>query len=164
VRLARFVPALHGSALNLGLVIALFVVLAATWWVRRTRAGFHLRAVGAQPHVALATGVAPARSTILAFTLAGAIAGLGGANFVLGYKHYYEDGFSGGVGFVGIAVAVLGGLSPVALVLAALLFGTLAQGALVVNAICPKEIIDVLQAVLIVAAAAATAVTQRRRT
>ena len=104
-----------------------------------------------------------ARSTILAFTLAGAVAGLGGANFVLGYKHYYEDGFSGGVGFVGIAVAVLGGLSPVALVLAALLFGTLAQGALAVNAICPKEIIDVLQAVLIIAAAAATVATQRAR-
>jgi len=163
VRVSRLIPALHGSALNLGLFLALATVFGAAWWVRRTRAGFHLRAVGAQPHVARAAGIVPARSTILAFTIAGAVAGLGGANFVLGYKHYYEDGFSGGVGFVGIAVAVLGGLSPIALVLAALLFGTLAQGALAVNAICPKEIIDVLQAVLIIAAAAATVATQKAR-
>ena len=156
-RISSFVPALHGSAANLGLIVALFVVAATVWWVERTRAGFHLRAVGAQPKVAIAAGLAPARVTILAFVLAGAIAGLGGANFVLGYKYYYEDGFSGGVGFVGIAVAVRGGLSPVRLVLAALLYGTLAQGALAVNAVCPKEIIDVLQAVLIVAAAVTTA-------
>ncbi|MEO6951830.1 MAG: ABC transporter permease [Polyangia bacterium] len=156
-RLSGFVAPLRGSAANLGLVVALVVVGATVWWVERTRVGFHLRAVGAQPKVARAAGLDPARITILAFVLAGAIAGLGGANFVLGYKYYYEDGFSGGVGFVGIAVAVLGGLHPVKLIAAALLFGTLAQGALAVNAVCPKEIIDVLQAVLIIAAAVTTA-------
>ena len=76
-------------------------------------------------------------------------------NFVQGYKHYFEDGFSGGVGFMGIAVALLGRNHPVALILAALLFGTLSQGGLAVNALVPKEIVDILQAVIILTVVAA---------
>lgn len=155
LRLSRFIPALRGSAVNLGFPLAIATSFLVAWLLRRTRLGFHLRAVGAQPRVVAAVGGDVGRLAIYAMLLAGAIAGLGGANFVLGYKSYYEDGFSGGVGFVGIAVAVLGGAGPLALLFAALLFGTLAQGALAVNAICPKEIIDVLQAVIIIAAAAA---------
>jgi simple sugar transport system permease protein len=163
-RLSRFLPALRGSAVNLALPLALAVVGATAWALRRTRLGFHLRAVGAQPRVAAAVGVDVGRMALVAMTVSGALAGLGGANFVLGYKGYYEDGFSGGVGFVGIAVAVLGGTGPLTLVGAALLFGTLAQGALAVNAACPKEIIDVLQAVIIIAAAAASRVGARAST
>ena len=85
---------------------------------------------------------------------AGALAGLVGANFVLGYKHYYEDGSRPGVGFMGIAVAVLGAQRPLGVVPAALLFGTLAQGALAVNALVPKEIVDVVEAVIILGAGA----------
>ena len=40
--------------------------------------------------------------------LSGALAGLGGLNFVLGYKHYYEEAFASGAGFLGIAVAIVG--------------------------------------------------------
>jgi simple sugar transport system permease protein len=154
-RLSRFSPFFRGSAANLSFFVAIAIVLGCGWALWRTRHGLHLRAVGAQPKVAAAVGISVARVTIWTMTIAGAIAGLGGANFVLGYKGYYEDGFSGGVGFVGIAVAVLGGAGPWSLILAALLFGTLAQGALAVNAVCPKEIIDVLQAVVIIAVASA---------
>jgi simple sugar transport system permease protein len=153
-RLSRFVPAFAGSAANLGLFLGLIAVAGVTWLLARTRLGFRVRAVGAQPQVAAAAGISVAQTRVIAFAIAGALAGLGGANFVLGYKGYYEDGFSGGVGFVGIAVAVLGGAGPWALIASALLFGTLAQGALTVNAACPKEIIDVMQATMILAAAA----------
>ncbi len=156
-RLAHLIPSLHGSAVSLALPIAIAVAIAVAWLLARTRLGFRLRAVGAQPRVAATAGIDVGRATVVAFVIAGAIAGLGGASFVLGYKGYYEDGFAGGVGFVGIAVAMLGGTRPIALILAALLFGTLAQGALAVNAICPKEIIDVMQAVIIIAAAASGA-------
>ena len=72
--------------------------------------------------------------------LSGALAGLVGANFVLGYKHYYEDGFSGGIGYMGIAVAVLGRATPLGVVVAALLFGTLSQGGLAVSTRwCPRR-------------------------
>jgi ABC-type uncharacterized transport system permease subunit len=83
----------------------------------------------------------------------GRIAGLGGVNYVLGYKHYYEEGFAAAPGFLGIAVALVGRNHPVGVVLAALLFATLSQGGLAVNALVPKQMVDVLQAVVILAVA-----------
>lgn len=161
-RLSRFIAALHGSAVNASLLLAVAVALGAWWLVERTRAGFRLRAVGASPEAAATSGIVVGRVQLGAMALSGAVAGLVGANFVLGYKHYYEDGFSGGIGYMGIAVAVLGRARPLGVVLAALLFGTLSQGALAVNAVVPKEIVDVLTAVIIFSVAAAAPSVRRR--
>ena len=89
------------------------------------------------------------------------IAGLGGINFVLGYKYYYEDGFAGGTGFLGIAVALVGRNNPFGILLAALFFATLSQGGLAVNAFVPKQMVDVLQGVVIIAIAASVPEVQR---
>jgi simple sugar transport system permease protein len=86
--------------------------------------------------------------------IAGALAGLGGTNFVLGYKGYYEDGMAGGAGFMGIAVAVVGRNHPLGVVLAALLFATLSQGGLAIHAAVPKQLVEVLQATVILVMAA----------
>jgi simple sugar transport system permease protein len=96
-----------------------------------------------------------------ALALSGAVAGLGGLNYVLGYKHYYEEGFAAGSGFLGIAVALVGRNHPVGVLLAALLFATLSQGGLAVNALVPKQMVEVLQAVVILAMV--TAVPEVRR-
>jgi simple sugar transport system permease protein len=93
--------------------------------------------------------------------LSGVLAGLGGLNYVLGYKHYYEEGFGTGSGFLGIAVALVGRNHPVGVVIAALLFATLSQGGLAVNALVPKQMVDVLTAVVIIAVA--TVVPEVRR-
>ena len=82
------------------------------------------------------------------------LAGLGGVNFVLGYKHYYEEGFAGGAGFLGIAVALVGRNHPAGVVVAALFFATLSQGGLAVNALVPKQLVEVVQGVIILAVAA----------
>ena len=87
--------------------------------------------------------------------IAGALAGLGGVNFVLGYKGYYEDGFAGGAGFLGIAVALVGRNHPVGVVLAALFCATLSQGDLAINAMVPKQMVEVLQGIVILAVAMA---------
>jgi simple sugar transport system permease protein len=79
---------------------------------------------------------------------------VGGLNFVLGYKHYYEESFASGAGFLGVAVAIVGRNHPAGVVLAALAFATLSQGGLAVNAVVPKQMMDVLQAVVIIAVAA----------
>jgi len=160
-RLADFWPAFHGSAANLVLVFALVVVAAAWWFLFRTRAGFELRAVGLQPPAAEYAGVHVGRVWWTSLALAGAIAGLGGLNYVLGYKRYYEEGFSAGAGFLGIAVALVGRSHPVGIVIAAILFATLSQGGLAVNALVPKQMVDVLQAVVIISMA--TAVPEVRR-
>lgn len=154
-RLSRYLPALHGSAVNAALFLGLFVILLYGVLMQRSHLGFSLRAVGKNPEAAEAAGLHLGRLRTLALALSGALAGLGGANFVLGYKYYYEDGFSAGLGYLGIAVAVLGQSRPLGVLFAALLFGTLSQGGLAVNAKVPRELIDVLTAVIILAVATA---------
>ena len=160
-RLSTVIPAFHGSAANVVLLLALAAVLVAWWYLFRSRAGYELRAVGLQPGAAEYGGVKVPRVWWQVMLISGAVAGVGGLNFVLGYKHYYEDGFSTGAGFLGIAVALVGRNNPVGVVLAALLFGTLSQGGLAVNALVPKQMVEVLQAVVIIAVA--TSVPEVRR-
>jgi simple sugar transport system permease protein len=72
---------------------------------------------------------------------------------VLGSKGYYEQGLGAGAGFAGLAVAILGRGRLLGIVFAALLFGTLAQGGLAINAHVPAEVMEVIQGVVIVAVA-----------
>ncbi|HLV26824.1 MAG TPA: ABC transporter permease [Gemmatimonadales bacterium] len=153
-RLSALIPAFHGSAANFSILVVALATVAVGWWLFRTRSGYELRATGLQPEAAEYGGVNVGRSWTTAMLVAGALAGLGSINFVLGYKLYYEDGFASGSGFLGIAVALVGRNHPLGIVLAALLFATLSQGGLAVNALVPKEIVDVLQAVVILAIAA----------
>ena len=95
--------------------------------------------------------------------ISGALAGLGGMNFVLGYKHYFELGFSAGAGFLGIAVALLGRNHPAGVVIAALFFGALSYGGLVINQRVPKELVEMLQALVILFAIAIQALVERQR-
>jgi simple sugar transport system permease protein len=87
-------------------------------------------AVGLQPDAAEYGGISVGGVWLRAMTVSGMIAGIGGINYVLGYKHYYEEGFAGGSGFLGIAVALVGRNHPLGVVLAALFFATLSQGGL----------------------------------
>jgi ABC-type uncharacterized transport system permease subunit len=160
-RLASLVAGFHGSAANLTIVIVALAVAALHWFLFRTRAGYELRAVGLQPPAAEYAGVRVGATWFRALAMSGALAGLGGVNFVLGYKGYYEDGFTGGAGFLGIAVALVGRNHPVGVVIAALFFATLSQGGLAINAMVPKQIVEVLQGIVIIAVA--TAVPEVRR-
>jgi simple sugar transport system permease protein len=153
-RLSDFIPAFHGSAANVVLLIAILTAIVAWWYLFRTRNGFELRATGLQPEAAEYGGVNVSQVWLRALALSGAIAGIGGLNFVLGYKHYYEDAFASGSGFVGIAVAIVGRNHPIGVLLASLVFATMSQGGLAVNAVVPKQIVDVLQAIVIIAVAA----------
>jgi simple sugar transport system permease protein len=154
---------LQGSALNAALPLGLAALVAVAWYLQRTRGGLAIRALGASAGAAEALGVDRARVTTRAMALSGALAGLGGVHFVLGVKGYAEQGIGAGVGFVGIAVALLGGGTPHGTALAALLFGALAQGGLVVNAIVPADVLNLAQAATIVAVAAASAALAPRR-
>lgn len=152
---------LADSSASWAFVLAL-VVAAGVWWlITRTRQGFELRALGLNPHAAEAGGVSILGRTVGVMALSGALAGLAGSGTVLGYKGYFEEGLGSGAGFMGIAVALLGRSSPTGVVLAALLFGTLSQGGLAANALVPKELVEVLQAVIILSVAASSAELRR---
>jgi general nucleoside transport system permease protein len=152
-RLGDFIPAFHGSAANVTILLAIAAAALTWWFLFRTRPGFELRAVGLQPEAAEYGGVRAGSVWWRAMVMSGALAGLGGLNYVLGYKHYYEEGFATGSGFLGIAVALVGRSHPGGIILASLLFATLSQGGLAVNALVPKQMVEVLQAVVILAVA-----------
>jgi simple sugar transport system permease protein len=116
------------SPLNMAALIAIAAAVLMEIFIWHTRWGFALRTVGQNPQAALYAGISPSRMTMVAMGLSGALAGLVGANEILGEQHRLILGFSGGYGFVGIAVALMGRNRPAGVVVAALLFGALYQG------------------------------------
>lgn len=153
-RLSAHLPMFHGSAANYGIVVVVVVAVAVLALLAWSRFGFDLRATGQSPTAARASGVRIGAVWIAVFAISGALAGLGGTNFVLGYKGYYEDGLAGGAGFMGIAVALVGRNHPIGVLVAALFFATLSQGGLAIHAAVPKQLVEVLQAIAILTQAA----------
>jgi ABC-type uncharacterized transport system permease subunit len=131
------------------LVIA--VVLGVAYWfvINRTRFGFDLRATGHNPFAATASGVSAKKMVITAMLISGAIAGLVNLPRMLGESHTYTEGF-GGIGFTGIAVALLGRNHPVGMALGAILWGFLARSQLILDLDgIPKEIVLIMQGVAV---------------
>ena len=150
-----------GSAASWAFPAAVLVLIATHLWLRKTRVGREVAWVGRNEAACEAEGIPVVSRKVLAMSLSGAIAALAMAGTVLGYKGYYEIGLGAGAGFGGIAVAFLGRGNPVGLLLAALLFGTLAQAGLAINATVPREATGILEAVVIIAIALAARAAQK---
>jgi simple sugar transport system permease protein len=116
------------SPLNLSLLFALGAGALVWLYLWHTRWGYELRALGHNETAAVYAGIAPARLIIVAMSISGALAGLVALNEIMGVQHRLLINFTGGAGFVGIAVALMGRNHPVGIVLAAILFGALYQG------------------------------------
>ncbi len=136
---------------HLGFFIALGVAWLVYWFLFKTKWGFDLRTVGSNPFAARYAGMNVTTVTIVAMSLSGALAGLAGANEVMGLNHNLAMAFSSGYGFDSIALALLGNNHPLGVVLASLLFGTLRNGAtrMQLSAGIPIDIISVLQAMIL---------------
>ncbi|MBD3161689.1 MAG: ABC transporter permease, partial [Candidatus Latescibacteria bacterium] len=150
--MARFSDAFalfQGSGVSTAFPFALLAAVAADLLLLRSPLGFHWRILGGGIRRAQYARLSPARLTFLSMALAGGFAGLASSSFVLGYKHYFEEGFSSGIGYLGIAVALLARNRPAAVPLSALLFGFLSQGGLVVNQLVPREVVDLVVAAIL---------------
>ncbi len=136
---------------HLGFFVALAVAALVYWFLFKTKWGFDLRTVGANPRAARYAGMNIVKSTIVAMSLSGALAGMAGANELLGVNYNLSQSFSPGYGFDSIALALLGRNHPVGVVLSALLFGTLRNGAVRMQASAgiPIDIISVMQAFIL---------------
>ena len=125
---AWFGIAIPKSQLNLTFVLALLSALGVWLLIYRSRLGYAIRVVGSNPTAAVYAGISPARITVIAMLISGALAGGLAVNELMGYQHRLLLEFTSGYGFVGIAVALMGRAHPAGIVLASLLFGILYQG------------------------------------
>ena len=109
-----------------GFIIIAAVVGFSYWFVlNRTRFGFDLRATGQSTTAAVASGISVKRMTVFAMLISGAIAGLVGLPILFGDSYTYGSTFQSGLGFAGIAIALLGRNNPIGIALGALLFAYL---------------------------------------
>lgn len=147
-RLARLVL---GTRLHAGLIIALLLAACIYYVLFKTAFGFQLRAVGLNRDGAAYGGISVQRNIMLALALSGAAAGLGGAVELAGIQYRLIEGFGVGYGFDGIAVALIGQLHPVGVILSAFLFGVLRTGANTMQRTLgiPASVVDIIQALVI---------------
>ncbi len=151
------------SPANLSTLLAISMALLCWFLLFHSRFGYEMRAAGLQPDAAQYGGINAKSHSLSAMGLGGAAAGLGAANIILGYKHYFEAGATGGIGFTGITVALLAGAHPLWLIPSALFFGFTEYGGLTVNALIPKEIFMIIQALAIILVISFSALEKRFR-
>jgi general nucleoside transport system permease protein len=149
-RLGEALGLFPGSPVNFTILLAIASCAAASWFLLRTRLGYEIRTLGISQSAAEYGGIKTGNRMVTAMAIAGGFAGLAGSNFVLGYKHYFELGFSDGTGFIGIAVALLAQNNPSGIIVTSLLFSVLEYGSLTINTIVPKELSNILQAIVII--------------
>ena len=135
-----------------GLVVLAVLVGFLYWFIlNKTRFGFDLRATGRSETAAVASGVKVKRMVLLSLVISGAAAGLVGMPLLFGQDFTYGDTFQAGLGFAGIAIALLGRNNPIGIGFAALLWAYLdAQGnGLQINAGVSDRLVLVIQGVIV---------------
>ncbi|HEV3087684.1 MAG TPA: ABC transporter permease [Candidatus Elarobacter sp.] len=163
---AQLPDLIANSRLTWAFVIALVLAVVLWWVLRRTVFGYELRAAGDAPEAAKRAGIDLGRTALIAMALSGAIAGLGGATIVSGVLHRFNVGLSPGYGFIAIAVALVGNLNPLWIVVASIGFGMLASGGIAMQAEAhvPKEVVSLVTGLVIIALAGRRIIAARRTT
>lgn len=108
------------------LVLAVFALLCAvglTWLIYRTPWGLRVQACGENPHAVKSAGLDPLKYRLVAVTISGALAGLGGVFLSIGYLNFYSDQMTAGRGFIALAAVIFGRWNPYGAAGAALFFG-----------------------------------------
>lgn len=139
-----------GSYFNYGIIIAVLGVFVIWFILEKTTLGFSLKATGSNRFCAEYAGIKVEKSIISSMAIAGALAGLAGLTYYLGYSNIMEIGKMPGEGFDGIAVALLGNSNPFGVFFAGLFFGILKMGKGSLSATgIPPEIADTIIATII---------------
>jgi len=151
----EFTLLLEPTRLHLGVAVVVVAVVMTACWLRTPR-GFRLDLLGANPSLAAQAGMSVVRDRAMLLLVSAGFAGLAGVIQLFGISHRLTPGLTGGVGYTGVLVAVLGRSRPLATTVAALGFAMLATGSEQLERDgAPREIVLVLQAVLVIATAIA---------
>ena len=133
--------------------------------LNRSRFGFELRATGASATAAVASGIDVRRMVVISMIISGGIAALVGLPLLFGDTHSYGTTFQSGLGFAGIAVALLGRNNPVGIAFGSLLFAFLVEQSslLEINAGVSNDIVAITQGVLVLSVVVAYEIVRRYR-
>ncbi|RJQ06233.1 MAG: ABC transporter permease [Bacillota bacterium] len=142
---------LIGTRLHSGLILGLVFAAVVYYFLFHTTYGFSVRLVGTNRDAAEYGGINVPRNFVLAMLLSGGLAGLAGSVEILGVRHRLMNGIASGYGFDGIAVALLGNLHPVGVVIASVFFGVLRTGANTMQRAVgiPASVVGIIQALVI---------------
>lgn len=158
---ARLPILIPGTRLHSGFGVAIALAIALAWHLSRTSTGFRIKAVGASPRAAESAGqINVARTSFNVFLLSGAIAGIAGSIEVSGVTYALYENLSPGYGYTAIAVALIAGLNPLAIIVAGIFFGVLETGAIALQRelAVPSSLAAVVEAAMILAVLAVAAV------
>ena len=140
------------STLHYGILVALAMVVVMWFILEKTKTGYELKSVGFNEHASQYAGMNVKKNIVLSMVISGAFAGLAGAMEALGtFGNMVSRGAFTGIGFDGIAVALLGANTPLGVVFGATLFGSLKYGAgnMPNEAGVPIEIVSIVIALII---------------
>ena len=153
---ARIPPIFAGLRFHWGFILALAMAGIVWWLLQKTTLGFEIRTAGTNPDAARYAGVNVSRTIVVTMMLSGLLAGMAGALEVVALNYRHELGFSVGYGFDGIAIALLGKTNPLGVVLAALLWAAMRNGATRMQFLTqiPVDVISVIQALILLFVAA----------
>lgn len=160
--LPKLIP---GTDLHMGILLAVAAVVLGHVLLWRTTFGFRLRVMGASRPAAAYVGLSTARSTFAVMAIAGALAGLAGGIEVSGVHNRLIEGFSHGFGFNAVAVALIAGLNPLAILPAGLFLGFLEAGALAMQREVgvPSSLVYVIEGLMMVFVLCAVGLNARNR-
>ena len=155
------VPA--GVRFNAFIIIAVLVGIGYWALIWRSRFGYDLRASGANPNAARASGIDAKRMTVFAMLISGGIAGMVGLSTIVSAPYSYtEESFLSGLGFTGIAIALLGRNNPVGIALGAFLWAFIDVARTPLSAAnLPREIATIMQGIIVLSVVIAYEVVQR---
>jgi general nucleoside transport system permease protein len=149
-----WIPAIATPAGAVNGLLVLAAVVGVAYWIvlNRTILGFEVRAMGLSERAATVSGIRAPRLALLTMAASGAIAGLVGLPQLLGSSHHFGLDFPSGLAFTGLSVAILGRNHPVGVAIGAFVWAFLERAAQVLDlAGVSKEVVTILQAVIVLA-------------
>ncbi len=148
---ARMPVLIAGTRLHMGIMIGLILVFAYYMLMNKTAIGYRIRSVGYNPEASRYAGIQVTEYMVMVLVLSGAFAGIAGAIEVSAMHGRLLNGFTANVGFDAIAIALLGKLTPMGILIASLFFGALRVGSnsMQISVQVPSSLVDMIQGMII---------------